>query len=298
MKPLQAPFPWFGGKRRAADLVWERFGDVVDYIEPFFGSGAVLLNRPTKPKVEIVNDADGFIANFWRSVAFSPEETARWADWPINEADLHARNIYLTNLRQDFTAKIMGSPDYYDPKIAGWWAWGISTAIRPKEFCGINGCWNVDGEGRIAKTGKGVPRSMPCMDSLKGVNASMDIPSTFLALHHRLRRVLVLCGDWSRSFVATNTTCTRTIGIFLDPPYDGFESNYAHGDPISASVRKWAIANGDNPLFRIAVCGYVGEHEFPQDWECVAWAPNDSRKDRERIWFSPHCLRANQGVLL
>ena len=25
---LRAPFPWFGGKRRIADLVWSRFGDV------------------------------------------------------------------------------------------------------------------------------------------------------------------------------------------------------------------------------------------------------------------------------
>ena len=37
---LRAPFPWFGGKRRVAPEVWERFGDVPNYVEPFFGSGA------------------------------------------------------------------------------------------------------------------------------------------------------------------------------------------------------------------------------------------------------------------
>ena len=42
---LDAPFPWFGGKRRVAPIVWQRFGDVQNYVEPFFGSGAVLLNR-------------------------------------------------------------------------------------------------------------------------------------------------------------------------------------------------------------------------------------------------------------
>jgi site-specific DNA-adenine methylase len=40
---LRAPFPWFGGKSRIAHLVWERFGDVAHYIEPFAGSLAVLL---------------------------------------------------------------------------------------------------------------------------------------------------------------------------------------------------------------------------------------------------------------
>jgi site-specific DNA-adenine methylase len=41
---LKAPFPWFGGKSRVADIVWDRFGDVANYVEPFFGSGAVLLH--------------------------------------------------------------------------------------------------------------------------------------------------------------------------------------------------------------------------------------------------------------
>ena len=34
---LKAPFPWFGGKSRVAHLVWQRFGDVANYVEPFFG---------------------------------------------------------------------------------------------------------------------------------------------------------------------------------------------------------------------------------------------------------------------
>lgn len=41
---LKAPFPYFGGKSKVAHLVWERLGDVHTFIEPFFGSGAVLLS--------------------------------------------------------------------------------------------------------------------------------------------------------------------------------------------------------------------------------------------------------------
>ncbi len=40
---LKAPFPWFGGKSRAAELIWSRLGDVSNYVEPFAGSLAVLL---------------------------------------------------------------------------------------------------------------------------------------------------------------------------------------------------------------------------------------------------------------
>lgn len=55
---IKAPFPWFGGKSRAADLVWRALGpDVSNYIEPFAGSLAVLLARPGGAgKIETVND--------------------------------------------------------------------------------------------------------------------------------------------------------------------------------------------------------------------------------------------------
>ena len=65
---LRAPFPWFGGKSKVADLVWDRQGDVDNYVEPFAGSLAVLLARPHAPTIETVNDVDGLLVNFWRAV--------------------------------------------------------------------------------------------------------------------------------------------------------------------------------------------------------------------------------------
>jgi hypothetical protein len=51
-------FPYFGGKSAVAQLVWERLGDVDNFIEPFCGSAAMLLGRLTPPKIETINDAD------------------------------------------------------------------------------------------------------------------------------------------------------------------------------------------------------------------------------------------------
>ena len=82
MSVLQAPFPWFGGKSRIAHVVWDRFGDVPNYVEPFAGSLAVLLARPHEARTETVNDLDCYLANFWRAVKCSPEEVAAHADWP------------------------------------------------------------------------------------------------------------------------------------------------------------------------------------------------------------------------
>ena len=36
--PLHAPFPYFGGKRLDAPIIWPRFGQVQNYVESFAGS--------------------------------------------------------------------------------------------------------------------------------------------------------------------------------------------------------------------------------------------------------------------
>lgn len=128
---VRAPFPYFGGKSRAAPLVWAAFGDVPNYVEPFAGSLAVLLSRPTPANIETVNDLDAYLANFWRALAAVPEEVARWADWPVNEVDLHARHRWLVygEGAAEFREAMRHDPDLYDAKRAGWWVWGICQWI-------------------------------------------------------------------------------------------------------------------------------------------------------------------------
>jgi site-specific DNA-adenine methylase len=86
---LKAPFPYFGGKRRAAPLIWEALGDPGGYIEPFAGSAAALLARPAVSglRVETLNDASGQIQNVWRSIKYSPRATALAADWIVTRYD-------------------------------------------------------------------------------------------------------------------------------------------------------------------------------------------------------------------
>ena len=45
------------------------------YLEPFFGSGAVLFNKPPSA-IETVNDIDGDIVNFFRVLREQPEKLA------------------------------------------------------------------------------------------------------------------------------------------------------------------------------------------------------------------------------
>jgi hypothetical protein len=128
---LKCPFPYFGGKSKVAELVWRKLGDPSNYIEPFCGSAAVLLGRPTPPRIEAVNDADCYLANFWRSTQHDPEAVATHADWPVNEADLHSRHrfLVLSPAAAEFREKMRTDPEHYDPRIAGWWCWGLCCWI-------------------------------------------------------------------------------------------------------------------------------------------------------------------------
>jgi hypothetical protein len=179
--PLKAPFPYFGGKSRAAPLVWPRFGAVRNYVEPFFGSGAMLLGRPQPfAGVETVNDADGFIANFWRAIQADPEAVAHYADWPVNENDLHARHAWLVERKDSLQARLEGDPDWFDAQVAGWCVWGMCCWIG-SGFCSGAGPWHVrrstDGTRLLvcdSKKGMGVNRKRIHLGNAgRGVNRQL-----------------------------------------------------------------------------------------------------------------------------
>ena len=102
----KAPFPYFGGKSRAVTQVWDAFGTVRNYVEPFAGSAAMLLGAPDSKRIETINDADGFVANFWRAIAHCPEDVAHHADWPCNEVDLFARHSWLVRQTATLTERL------------------------------------------------------------------------------------------------------------------------------------------------------------------------------------------------
>jgi DNA adenine methylase len=305
---IDAPFPWFGGKRKVAAEVWARFGDVRNYVEPFYGSGAVLLGRPEPfSGNETINDLDGFVANFWRSVKLSPDATAEHADNPVNENDLHARHSWLVSQRETLRESLEGDPEFHDPKIAGWWVWGISCWIG-SGFCSGKGPWQVVNRQlvHLGNNGQGVNRKRVHLgNNGQGVNRKLDLRPWFQALSDRMARVRVCSGDWSRVCGPSVTFKHGLTGVFMDPPYADTaerDPNLYRKDSLTCAhdVRDWAVANGDNPLMRIALCGYEGEHEMPDTWSIYEWSAGegfggqaDVRTEngkRERIWFSPACI--------
>lgn len=297
---IKVPFSYFGGKRRVAPIIWKRFGNVSNYVEPFCGGLSVLLNNPNPAKIETINDIDSGLTNWWRAVSNDPDEVVKYADYPVSELDLHARQQWLCSiLNNDFIKKMELDPNFFDIKAAAWWVWGISSSTG-NNFMQDKG---LNALPSLSSAGNGI------------LGLTYNIKEEFLKLQNRLKRVRITCGDWKRvitpALTHNNVGLSKNdiTGVFLDPPYDLKKRDkiYKNETNIFNEVCEWSIKNGNNPKLRIAVCGYEGDYQFPETWEEIRWKADGGysglgegngkiNSKRETIWLSPNCLKITENT--
>ena len=306
---LLAPFQAFGGKRDVAAEAWKRFGKVKQYGEPFCFSAAVLLAAPEPASLEVIGDLNGFVANFWRSVANQPGEVARWADYPVSHIDLGARHIWLMAQRERLGAELQDPNWPGDAKVAGWWLHGQCAWIG-SGWCDWEKTAPRIADVDVSDAGRGIQAigQIPHVGNAgRGVQAFGKIPHVsnageFLTssgrvadmwlrkLCARLERCRIIHGDWTRClnhhYGGTDTA------YFMDPPYDNYEGVY-RASPVAQAVAEWCRANAE---LKIALCGHVGDYEMP-GWTEYRWSrkrntyAGTGTKDSEVIWFSPACIQ-------
>ena len=73
---MKAIIRYPGSKWRIAQWIIDFFPGHHSYLEPFFGSGAVLFSKP-RSHIETVNDLDGDVANLFEWIKKDPERLAR-----------------------------------------------------------------------------------------------------------------------------------------------------------------------------------------------------------------------------
>lgn len=167
--------------------------------------------------------------------------------------------------------------------------------------------------------------NLPMGNGSRGRVNRPDLYEYMNALADRLRRVRVVNGDWFQVVGPSVTYLTGLTGVFLDPPYSAEAGRdnaiYAvESKTVAHDVREWCLESVEDksgryfgprylhPKMRIALCGYEGEgHEVLEGlgWDVVAWKTNggysnqnregNNNRHRERIWFSPHCLKPKQS---
>jgi DNA adenine methylase len=324
---LTAPFPFYGNKKFVVDEVWQRFGSPVQYIEPFCGSAAILLGAPKPASLEVVNDANGFIANFWRAVKYQPSEVAKWADYPVSHVDLGARHRWLMEQREQLGENLQDPNWPGDAQCAGWWLWGQCASSykgwcfwtgKPPRKAGSFG-YGVPASGTLPYRGcqginRATPYGVPASGTIpfrsepgKGIHyksSSEGIPedvqlmtsagrNAWVCLHQlmeRLDRVHILHGNWKRCISNNfNKYGGDSTAIFLDPPYAEHEYLYGRDlPPVALEACNWAKAHAH---LRVALAGHLGDYEGLEDWESFTWSSGKPSTGIEAIWFSPACLK-------
>ena len=89
---IKSPLHWFGGKSHMVNNLIERMPEHGTYVEPF-GGGAKLLfaKSPEVSQVEVLNDIDSAVIDFWRAIQNGMDRTILVARW---KATWHSRELY------------------------------------------------------------------------------------------------------------------------------------------------------------------------------------------------------------
>lgn len=85
---MKAVMKYPGSKWRIADWIIQFFPEHHSYLEPFFGSGAVLFSKP-RSNIETINDLDGNVVNLFEWIKKDPEQLAHEIYWIP-----YARQVY------------------------------------------------------------------------------------------------------------------------------------------------------------------------------------------------------------
>lgn len=104
---MKAIMKYPGSKWSLADWIINFFPDHHSYLEPFFGSGAVLFNKP-RSNMETVNDLDGNVVNLFEWIKRDPEQLAHEIYWTP-----YARQVYEDTFTREPENSLQKAVDFY-----------------------------------------------------------------------------------------------------------------------------------------------------------------------------------------
>ena len=176
-----------GAKYRIADWIIDHFPEHHSYLEPFFGSGAVLFNKE-RSNIETINDLDGDVVNLFYQIRTNPERLANAIYWTPYARDEYERAWAAQNTEKESFQRAV---DFYTRMMMGH---GFRTT-------GERVGWKNDVQGREASY---------------ATRQWCSLPDAIMDAAERLRGVQIEnkpAVDLIRRFNFPN------VWIYADPPY-------------------------------------------------------------------------------
>lgn len=263
------PLRYVGAKWQLAEWICDNFPPHDKYVEPFCGSAAVFF-RKWPSKLEILNDLDGELVNFFRVLR--------------SQKDDLLEQIQLTpfsRLEHERSLKPIQR--------------GVTDLERARRF--YVATWQSFGSTLIHRSGFRTQVTPYMRSSLTATWKRMD---GIMAAADRLRDAIIESQDAIK--IIEQYDCKDTL-FYIDPPYvlssrtQGGRRRYRHEMTDSAHVRLLetlkrvdgmvVLSGYDNALYR----------EHLGDWYCATKTTktNGNQSAEECLWVSP---RANDVASL
>lgn len=198
-KMTRSPFKWAGGKLRLRKRIIEMLPSHDCYVEVFGGAGWVLFGKEPS-RVEIFNEIDGDVVNFFRVVKYKPNELIKSFEWELVSREEFER---LRDLPAETLTDVQRAHRFYYLIMAAWGG----------EF--------------------GTPRFQTSVsDGGHGnrlIGALKNLHKRIMPVHQRLQTVIIEELSWQECIARYDRSYEeKRVVMYLDPPYPNNKVNYQY----------------------------------------------------------------------
>lgn len=279
-RPSRPALRYHGSKWRAAPWIITHLPDDHDvYVEPFGGSAAVLLQKTRSP-IEVYNDLDGDVVNFFRLLREQPDELIRAIYWtPFAHAEYQLS-------REPTDDPLEAARRFY-----------VRSHLT---ISGPTAQWNSGWRRQTLMS-----RDRSSQSSITPAARTFMQTEHLLQVAERLRGVTIECADALE--IIRRYDHPRAV-FYIDPPY------------VRSTRSKWRIDTYRHELTdeqhralaailhecrgMIVVSGYHSPlyAELYPDWQQherdFRTNGNTDRMATETLWLNPAAVRARDGQQL
>ncbi|MCP4428828.1 MAG: DNA adenine methylase [Chloroflexi bacterium] len=231
---INSPIRWVGGKSRLRKHIIPFIPDHTCYVEPFAGGAWVLFGKKPSP-VEVLNDIDQELINFFRTLKQKPEELIQTFEWELASRAEFER---LAQLDPTTLSELERAHRFYYIIMAGW-----GGELNYPRF-----------QTSISDGGHGN----------RLIGALKHLRKRLQPVHDRLRTVIIENLSWEQCIDRYDRSKTF---MYLDPPYPKNGCNYKYNmqdweDHRQLAIRlsntkcKWMLSSYDAPEVHQMYDGY------------------------------------------
>lgn len=231
---VRSPIRWAGGKSRFRKRIVSLLPEHSCYCEPFGGAGWVLFGKP-RSDVEILNDINGELVNFFRVIKRKPEAFLRSFDFELVFREKFER---LASEDPSEMTELERAHRFFYLIMAGW-----------------GGEWEYHRMQTSVKDGGHGNRLIGAIKYLK---------KRIKPVHERLKTVIIENLSWENCLERYDRS---GVVMYLDPPYPSNGVNYADNmrewedhcrlaEALRGLDCKWMLSSFDNEKVRDLYSGY------------------------------------------